>query len=589
MKSRILTLIFIFSFNPLNAFEFGKSKEDAGQAGTFLSYAASARSLGMGRAYTGVADDAAASYWNASGLAQLTRKDVVTLYSSLQEGADFGFFSYAQPSLDYGTFGVSFVNLRSGGYERREAISGNAIGSYEISESAFLFSHGIRTSGKLSVGSTLKVIRQEVDTQSAMGYGIDLGAMYPLHSKIKLGLAMSNLLAPQLKLQSEEEQYPRELRAGLQFLPSSKWMVSTDFVKSENSALKLNLGTEFSLSSLVALRAGLTDTEITAGLGFALGDWNLDYALGQYLKADGAAEKLGSSHRFGLHFKFGTDVMETNLSVRWQNKGQALLAELRKQMNSGSTEMSPQLSQLMLDTLEVIQHRGYPKAQDLYEVQGYLSFFRKEYVRSVQSFAEAVSLDGKNELLAKNLERARALMTETETAQAVDKEMDNMKHAFEAGNLRAAVTSAKKILNLKPDHIEASAYLTDAQTRLDEPVKRALKIARAKFERQEYLDAVRSLHEVRQLDPENMEAADLMSRAIDALERASGGSDRQVTEISRDSQKSREFYSKGLRYYSQGKIQEALVAWKDAVRYDSGNTSAQKAYERAALEAEAKQ
>jgi tetratricopeptide (TPR) repeat protein len=349
--------------------------------------------------------------------------------------------------------------------------------------------------------------------------------------------------------------------------------------------MKINLGTEWALNSLIALRAGLTDTEITAGLGVQMGDWNLDYAIGQY-QSGTVDSGVGASHRFGIHFKFGTDISDAGASLRWAAKGQECLWALSRHMREKTPSSDVKLQAFLEQTSQVIKNRGYLKAQDLYAAQAYIYYFRGDYDRSVQSFGEAAALDPNSTVLAGNLEKARAKLSQEQIARSINQEMVVMQRSFKEGNWRPAIASAKKILSLKPDHIEAAAYLSDAQTRLNEPINRGLKIARAKIEREEYLDAMKSLHEVRQLDPENKEAADLMASSIDALEKASSSTliGHRVEEISRDSQKSRESYSKGLRYYSQGKIQDALVAWKDAVQFDETNTSAQKAYERAMLE-----
>jgi hypothetical protein len=93
--------------------------------------------------------------------------------------------------------------------------------------------------------------------------------------------------------------------------------------------------------------------------------------------------------------------------------------------------------------------------------------------------------------MAKHLEKAREKMTEEGVAKTVSEEMVQLKMAFEQGNWRASIASARKILSVRPDHIEAAAYLEDAEKRLNEPIDRALKIARAKFERGEYLDSIR--------------------------------------------------------------------------------------------------
>jgi hypothetical protein len=43
---------------------------------TFLRMGQGARSEGMGGAFTAVADDAYATYWNPAGLAQITRQEL---------------------------------------------------------------------------------------------------------------------------------------------------------------------------------------------------------------------------------------------------------------------------------------------------------------------------------------------------------------------------------------------------------------------------------------------------------------------------------------------------------------------------------
>src|ERR1700687_118089 len=46
-----------------------------GPPNEFMAYGAGARSLAMGAAFVGVADDASAGYWNPAGLSQITRKE----------------------------------------------------------------------------------------------------------------------------------------------------------------------------------------------------------------------------------------------------------------------------------------------------------------------------------------------------------------------------------------------------------------------------------------------------------------------------------------------------------------------------------
>src|ERR1044071_1063220 len=118
MSSRkILVLIFALSLaSGVRAVNLGLAREDAGQAGALLEFGASARSLGMGHAHTAVAEDASAGYWNPSGLSQIDRKNFVAMYSSLELATDFGYFGFALPTVDYGTFGMGLLSLRSTGF-----------------------------------------------------------------------------------------------------------------------------------------------------------------------------------------------------------------------------------------------------------------------------------------------------------------------------------------------------------------------------------------------------------------------------------------------------------------------------------------
>ena len=70
-------------------------------------------------------------------------------------------------------------------------------------------------------------------------------------------------------------------------------------------------------TDILALRAGLNEKEMTAGLGVALGDMSLDYAF-SYHNAAADVDDLGSSHRMGLRVSFGRRVADQEASLRWQ-------------------------------------------------------------------------------------------------------------------------------------------------------------------------------------------------------------------------------------------------------------------------------
>lgn len=588
-KCGFLLIISLFLGGKCQALDLGFAKEDGGQAGAIFDAAANARALGMGEAQVAVANDASATYWNPANLSTLDRKDLVSMYSALQENTGYGFLGFAQPTLDYGSFGFGVLSLRSANFERR--IDAVASGQFSQSETAFLFSHGFHLNDRLSFGESLKIIRQEIDSFSATGYGMDLSLLTSLTAKIQFGAVLQNILAPSLKLKNEADKYPRQLRLGLGFKPWEKWTFATDLDRSEKRSVKIHLGTEYQINKLIALRAGIQEAEVTVGMGFGFKDWGLDYALG-YNDAASGFKDLGVSHRFGIHMTFGQKISEQGASLKWQKKGELVLELLEQKMDLAQRPPLEETEKLIDLGDKVIQHQGYVKPQNLYRAQGYIYYLKGDDTKSIQSLTEALALDPTDKVLIAHLDKVKAQLTE----QQLNRELNHAKDLFSQGDYKGVLAACSTILAIRPDHVEAKAYIEDAQRRIDEPILRELKIAKAKIQQEEYLEAIRHLQKVKELDPNQPEAATLMAQAIEALEKKAGqlrpvegGGDgktrtRGVYELSADSKQSRDLYSRGLLMYSQGKLKEAVASWEKAVSLDSTNTLARNAYNRALTE-----
>jgi tetratricopeptide (TPR) repeat protein len=422
---------------------------------------------------------------------------------------------------------------------------------------------------------------------SATGLGLDAGLIRKLSPKWQAGLAISNVVAPSLTLKNSAETYERQVRWGLQWAPSSKVTLAADLAKGEEGAAKLSVGTQWAIAPLVALRAGMNQKEITAGLGLNLGSWNLDYAFGLSNGTPGA-ERLGPSHRFGLHVAFGqtrTELLWLAQNQKYKPLALKTLADLRGKMSNNVHASTADVEALLTTAAETIRYGGFSDLQNLYEAQAYIFYFQKKYNDAMSYLSQALALGGDNAGEMKiNYQTILSEMNGEQRQAALAQELKKATDFYKQGEWKKTLESCRKILEIDPEHIEAREYAEDAQVRLNEPIERAMRIAKAKFERGEYLDVIKNLHLVREQNPENQEAVDLMNRTMEALEKTAVLPPHSVTEIARDTEKSREFFSKGLQYYSQGKLQEALVSWKDAVRYDETNLSAQKAYERALLE-----
>ena len=96
MTTRIvqtITILFLLVPTVLQA------QGSAGQAGEFLRWGVGSKALGLGRAFTSVADDASALYWNPAGLSALSRIGGTFMFTHvpMNEGASFNYLASAIP------------------------------------------------------------------------------------------------------------------------------------------------------------------------------------------------------------------------------------------------------------------------------------------------------------------------------------------------------------------------------------------------------------------------------------------------------------------------------------------------------------
>ena len=82
-------------------------------AGAFDSIAVNARAWGMGSAYTAVADDPTAIYWNPAGLAAVRSPNVTLTHLDIQTMGllSYNNIAYAQPFIFNNVIGVSWSRM----------------------------------------------------------------------------------------------------------------------------------------------------------------------------------------------------------------------------------------------------------------------------------------------------------------------------------------------------------------------------------------------------------------------------------------------------------------------------------------------
>lgn len=298
---RIKILISLISFISLiRPIALAASGGDAGDAAAFLKTGQGVRALGIGKAFTAIADDASASYWNPAGLAQLGKRELMFMYNkpfSLVSGIQSGSIACALPfGFNYNyeklqaTVGLNIIySAVTGikGYTEQALPTGEEFSSRDM---AYLLSCGANgLIPNTDLGLTIKMISQKIYTHSDSSFEADIGYLYHLQN-FRFGWTLQDIISDSI---------PRKLKTGAAWTIPDKFIISVGLDLIEDRNLKEHIGMEYTIAKLISLRSGwTTDTnEITIGLGFKKEFYEINYGYARH-------EELENSHRASLSIKF---------------------------------------------------------------------------------------------------------------------------------------------------------------------------------------------------------------------------------------------------------------------------------------------
>lgn len=274
----------------------------AAETASFLDIGVGARALGMGGAYTALADDANALYWNPAGLSKLEKREFTASHAELFESTRLDFLAYAHPTSQ-GTFAAGLTYLSQSTIEGRDSL-GRPTAGFDASDAALSLGYA-RKLEAAELGATFKYLRSHIGSTEAQGAALDVGAKRAF-DRVSVGAALRNL-GPGLKFADQRNDLPLRLAVGAAYKFPGGHAAAGELVNGPRGAgTDVSFGGEFQAVKSLYLRAGYTtQTAITGGSGFdaargltmGLGlrneKWSLDYAVLP-------AGELGRSHRFSL-------------------------------------------------------------------------------------------------------------------------------------------------------------------------------------------------------------------------------------------------------------------------------------------------
>ncbi len=282
MKLKILALILVLSA----AQAFSQNKVGT-TAAPFLGIGAGPRAIGMGGAFTAVADDPSALYWNPGGISRTGQSAVLVEHTNYLVGTSFNYFAGVVALNSDNALGLSVTNLNYGSDIVTTVSQPDGTGeTWSASDWAVGLSYARNLTDRFSIGGTAKLIMQNIWHESATGFAVDAGLLYitPFNN-MKIGMAISNFGTDMqmggtdllisydpnpsmagnnknIPAQYYTDSYPLPLffRVGLAMdvikAGDSKLTLAADAIHPSDNDQSVNVGAEYSWSNTLYLRAG---------------------------------------------------------------------------------------------------------------------------------------------------------------------------------------------------------------------------------------------------------------------------------------------------------------------------------------------
>jgi len=279
-----------------------------GQTGfRFLELGAGSKAAAMGDAYTSIAGDATAVYWNPAGLARLRGIEVHLAHAEWFEGVRH---EYVGAGMRFGrhAIGGSFSGIFTGSMDRRNE-KGRQVGTYGYYDLAAAVSYACEARPDLWVGATVKLLREGVDRHSGNGFAADLGFQWALPWEgVTAGAAVRHM-GPGITVNREETKLPTVVQGGLSFrrtLTESGGTVilSVEARKSRDDDTNVLYGADYAfpqgLSVQAGYRSGMDSADLSFGASVSRGRYTFSYAFVPYSDL----VDLGNTHRLSLDISF---------------------------------------------------------------------------------------------------------------------------------------------------------------------------------------------------------------------------------------------------------------------------------------------
>lgn len=278
-------IIAVWALAALVALIFGDATIAAEYGATtagFLKVGVGARASGLGGAFTSIADDPSAVYWNPAGIGKLENRQLqfshYDWYQDLKIENLYIVFPAGQVS-----FGAGVTYLDYGEFQSYDEFGypGEELSIYSMAVS---ISMSMRVGENILMGATGKYIEQSFDVVKGSAFAGDIGVLADFNG-VRLGLAAANI-GSKMRYISRDEELPSVLRFGVSLRPFNDLaLLSAEIHSPWKGNMSLHQGLELNFGDQLFARSGFSyQTDNLPGaksLSYNLGA-GIMYGVGQF-------------------------------------------------------------------------------------------------------------------------------------------------------------------------------------------------------------------------------------------------------------------------------------------------------------------
>ena len=174
-------------------------------AAEFLTIPVGAKAMGMGGAFTGLADDITAAFYNPGSLSRIKGSQFITNYSEWLVDSKYSWIGLGIKASDDDYIALSVTNLDYGEEEVTTISEPEGTGEmWSASDIAISLSYSRNLTDRFSIGGSVKYIQQKIWNESASTFAADLGLLYKTQVEgLNIGMSITNF-GTQMKLDGKD-------------------------------------------------------------------------------------------------------------------------------------------------------------------------------------------------------------------------------------------------------------------------------------------------------------------------------------------------------------------------------------------------